>query len=444
MNDLLNLQWFSGDVGGQMAPVIEFFGLIFSCVITLVGFCIVGSSILKNSMHGLYASSPKFWDRVYEVKTAQAKNESGNKVMKLIGTITSFLLSLLPNIKALTDFENSKMDAKHYFMKAIPAMCVVIFIGVFIYLGYPMQVAGKFSQFGTFAFDMVMDNMDPEAMVEAIPADLAFLKYQTDNAATDEDKAANKIAREAASSAIGTLTANGEMTKEARQATALQIESQVLQLTNGDYAQYCDTERYRMTVTAAVSQTGARTFSRQRGSADSDGVVVFNDGIDMSILPTGVTFDVSNWYLYWTVTFTPKALKQVSSNVSVVMTVPSSAVTKSGKDKLVIDLNSVAGQSSGYVTANSGRTVMCGSTKFVTQDSTKNQIVLKCVNGNIDDHANLTLSNAARYKIGTSNCLITEIKVGGSSVSFSAEDGTKFSFGEDPQNIANANASGTN
>ena len=68
MDELLNLNWFSGDVTGPVQPVVEAIGAGASVIISVVGFLIVCSSILKNSTHGLYAVSPKFWDRVYDVK----------------------------------------------------------------------------------------------------------------------------------------------------------------------------------------------------------------------------------------------------------------------------------------------------------------------------------------------------------------------------------------
>ena len=273
MDELLNLNWFSGDVTGPVQPVVEAIGAGASVIISVVGFLIVCSSILKNSTHGLYAVSPKFWDRVYDVKQEGIRSEAAtgggnNQISKFIGTFTSFFLSLLPNVKAMTDFEKTQMDAKHYFMKSIPMMCVAIFIGVFIYLGYPAQVAGKFSQFGTFTLDMVMDAMDPEAIAESIPTEMALLKYQTENASTDPDKVANKIAHAAMSALTTTARSKGDITREALQSCLDTLEPKLIDLANVDYVQYADSDAYKWTVESKVNMAGQRTFSRQNGEAD--------------------------------------------------------------------------------------------------------------------------------------------------------------------------------
>lgn len=242
MNELLNLEWFSGDVGGYVGPAINVIGIIASCIISIVGFAIVLSSILKNATHGLYAVSPKFWDRVYDVKMGQvAADSSGTgiagNINKVLGTVTSVTLGLLPNVKALTDFEKTQMDIKHYFIKSIPAMCVAIFVGVFIYLGYPSQVAGKFSQIGTFAIDGVLASMDPQTIVETIPELMTKPKLSTDSAVTSEDKLANQIAYAAESVLTSYLNANGvDIPKENRQAYALQIEEAVINTVANRYA----------------------------------------------------------------------------------------------------------------------------------------------------------------------------------------------------------------
>lgn len=436
MNELLNLSWFSGDVNGHMAPVINTIGIVASCVISLVGFMIVVSTILKNSMHGLYAVSPKFWDRVYEVKQADLRAASGNQsnqISKLIGNITSFGLSLLPNVKALTDFEETQMDAKHYFMRAIPMMCVALFIGVFIYLGYPAQVAGKFSEFGTAAIDMVMDNVNPEAIVESIPEQLALLKYQTDNAASDTDKVANEVARKAINALVGTAAMHGDMTKEAKQECLVAIEDEAIKLANSVYAQYADASMYKWSVTSSVSETGPRTFSRQNGVADSNGVVVFNDSIDVSTLPMGVTFDTSNWSVYWTITFTPIAQKQTSKVSGIRLNVPNSrASVNTGSRTITFDFSNAGAEISAatdkIITDGSGnryRITAAGKTSFtVTAVDSKTDVSLSKI---------FTVSSGLwYYGPNNSKCKVTSITIDGSELKMETDTGKTYNFGEDP------------
>lgn len=454
MDELLNLNWFSGDVNGAVFPIVEFIGSFASCVISIVGFLIVVSSILKNATHGLYAVSPKFWDRVYDVKQEGIRSEAAtgggnNQISKFIGTISSFLLSLLPNVKALTDFEKSPMDAKHFFMRSIPVMCVAIFIGVFIYLGYPAQVAGKFSQIGTFTMDMVMDAVDPKAIVESIPTELVLLNYQTENAATDNDKLANQIAKASIQALVGKLTSVGEMTKESKQACLSAIEAEAINKSNTDYVAYADSGIYKWSVTASVSTEGQRTFARQNGQADADGTIVFNESLSLSTLPTGVTFDVSNWYLYYTVVFTPVAHKEVSSVKSATVTLEASKIPYMSANKTVeFDFSSFAGSSTASITLSSGRKVSSDNgCTFKTKSSSGNVLIIELDSYDTNKYSNptdavqacnsFTFQKGLWYTIDGSRCTITQITKGGSGCQFSA-GGATFSFGDNPANLSSS------
>ncbi len=452
MDELLNLNWFSGDVTGPVQPVVEAIGAGASVIISVVGFLIVCSSILKNSTHGLYAVSPKFWDRVYDVKQEGIRSEAAtgggnNQISKFIGTFTSFFLSLLPNVKAMTDFEKTQMDAKHYFMKSIPMMCVAIFIGVFIYLGYPAQVAGKFSQFGTFTLDMVMDAMDPEAIAESIPTEMALLKYQTENASTDPDKVANKIAHAAMSALTTTARSKGDITREALQSCLDTLEPKLIDLANVDYVQYADSDAYKWTVESKVNMAGQRTFSRQNGEADADGVVIYNDGISCSDLPMGVTYDVSDWYLYWTITFTPKAQKATKSAKNATVTLASSNIQIDTTNKTVtFDFSSYAISGDAAITLSADRQVKSDNgCKFKSISGSQNVIVLKLASYDTSKYADeaaaladcktFQFQKGPMYVVGGARCMVTQITKGGNGCSFSA-DGATFTFGDNPSNLS--------
>ena len=442
MNELLNLEWFSGDVGGTMAPVINFIGMLASCVISLVGFSIVLSTILKNSMHGLYAVSPKFWDRVYELKTADARanGNSSNWLTKFIGGITSFLLMLLPNVKAMTDFENTQMDAKHYFMKSIPMMCVAIFIGVFIYLGYPAQVAGKFSEAGTYATDMLLANMDPETIVDNIPKQFISVKLQTDKSSNVGDQAVNAVARTAISVLNTRLDQVGDFPKESRQQVALNIEAEVLkQVSNNEnsVADYLyNTDKYDMSAEAHVSERGAPPTLRGEGVPGTDGIVVFRHSIPVDNLETGVVTDVSNWYLYWDITFKPKALKVVSGTFDVTLYLDKSAWDIRG-DEVAIKLPSGA---TGNFTASSGTKFKSGDNVFAVKSSSAEEIVLRVSAGSADGISTLSMANGFKYRINNTTCRIKEIKFGAGSSGFKTEDGQTFGFDTDPKELSETSA----
>lgn len=145
--ELFDPNWSTGNM--EANPVTSFIHnvgtVVAVSVISIIGFGIVVSSIVKNSAAGLYCANPHFWDKVATAKTrkieegmksAFTKEWSGNRIMAVGGSIETVLLSLFPNVKSYTDFSGGQaLDPKGYFMKAIPAMVVVVFMGVLIFYG---------------------------------------------------------------------------------------------------------------------------------------------------------------------------------------------------------------------------------------------------------------------------------------------------------------------
>lgn len=456
MSDLLNLEWFSGDINSRIAPLFQLLGTGASWVISIVGFAIVWSSILKNSSAGLYAVNTKFWDRVDEVKKAKLlgqnpinseaaqrlNNGSSNEVMQVLGSVGAVLLSFMPNVKAMTDFENETLDVKSYFMKAIPMMCVAIFVGIFIWLGYPARIAGKFGDFSTSAIDMVLINVDPVAWVETVPEKLAVLKFpQTDGAKDDVSKYENKIASAAANKVVGAITAKGDMTKESKLATAAAIESWVIESCEGGgtpFADYCDSDKYKFSVSAAVSYTGARDISRVHNVVNSDGVATFALQKAISDFPTGTTVDISQWYITCFLEFTPKALRETKSTYECEMTVPNSMAANAGNGSKTFTVSEtgngklVVGDRKTCSAVVNGQEVTCsinhasGSSSFSIVGSTVSDL------SGVMEFTGIT---GMYYEVNGTKHKVKTIKIGGGEVSFQAigDSSVSWKFGDDPQ-----------
>jgi hypothetical protein len=329
-NSLFNVEWTTGDLNIKAVSVVaKYLGIVAAAVISIVGFGIVWAAILKNAMSGLYAVAPKFWDRVDEVKKAGIRNgeaagkiaQGNNEVMKLLGSITGFLLSICPNVKAMTDFDTEMLDAKAYFMRSIPLMCLSIFIGVFIFFGYPSQVAEKVSEFGTGIFDVVLTNIDPHEWVESLPDKLAVLKFSTDGSMNEFDKCVNKVARKAATTYVGTV----EMTKEKRLDAALAIESWVITQMQ-ECSEYCDSDKYDMSVTATIYKTANYPDVSTVNGQVQDGNAQFAWVVgctDVFTPNTANDEEVAGWTMRVDVRFTGKASSGETSNADVTMSVPS-------------------------------------------------------------------------------------------------------------------------
>ena len=148
----------------------------FTMAITATAFFIISSAMLKNVCAGAYCSNNKFWDKVDEAH----KKKEGVAFMSYVtglkdnmqnlspAGLKDAILAIIPNFKALTDFEDATMEPKHYWMKAIPQMLVCIIIGVFIYNGYYRDTASMVGDFGSAICDRVFSSVDPVAFVDVL------------------------------------------------------------------------------------------------------------------------------------------------------------------------------------------------------------------------------------------------------------------------------------
>ena len=179
--DLFSKAWTEGNLY-RIQGLVSKLGSFAGTVISIVGFGIVIFSILKNAMSGLYVVNPTFWDKVDDIKSqaiagmqgtigelAGSVRGNGNYAAQKVGGIFTFMLGLIPNIKALTDFDDgAPVDKKQYFMKSIPLLIAQIFIGMMIFFGYPAKIAEWIGSGATYAVAAVINNVDPIEVVQGI------------------------------------------------------------------------------------------------------------------------------------------------------------------------------------------------------------------------------------------------------------------------------------
>ena len=173
----------------------------FMAVISFVSFFIISASCLRNVLAGAYCVFPKFWDGVHDAHqmTNELSISSAMSGMKgatswTAGSITKFLMGLLPDIKVLTDFENAEKDSidyKQYFMKAIPQCVVAVFVGVFIYNGLYRDVMSVTSRFGVTVASHAMQSIKPDAILEQMTNITVNIDYPTKGADYGTDLIAN-------------------------------------------------------------------------------------------------------------------------------------------------------------------------------------------------------------------------------------------------------------
>lgn len=332
--DLFSEAWTEGNLYA-ISDLVEMLGSFCCTVISIVGFGIVIFSILKNAMSGLYVVNPTFWDKVDDIKN-QAVNgmsgtvnelvgkSNGNYAAQKVGGLFTFLLGLIPNIKALTDFDDGvPVDKKQYFMKSIPLLVAQIFIGMLIFFGYPAKIAEWIGDGATYAVNAIITNVDPIEVVAGISDEFTVYTLATDGSQIPLEQVINKMSQEMASVV---KTRYSDIEKQPMQETAYAIETNLLtQFTDSDSVLSMvlgSTEGYNINITASAQASVPTVSSSYRlvnsGSQvyyaqATNGTYSFKYWIQAQSLPMGVPDVSSTDYLVWTITATPVAVSNTST-----------------------------------------------------------------------------------------------------------------------------------
>ncbi len=176
VSDIMNNSRFQGAIENIefLTNLVDYW---FTMVITLTAFFIISAAMLKNACAGAYVSNHKFWDKVAEAhEKTEALSIAGIKdyftgkqfMQTSAGGVRDFLLGLVPNIKAMTDFDDADIEPKQYFTKAIPQMLGCIIIGVFIYNGFYRDAASTVGNFGSEICTRIFCSLDPAAFLDKV------------------------------------------------------------------------------------------------------------------------------------------------------------------------------------------------------------------------------------------------------------------------------------
>lgn len=370
--DLFNASWTEGNLY-KIQGVTDALGTFACWIISVVGFGMVIFAIAKNALSGLYVVNPKLWDKVDDLKKASIsgveslKNvniggQKGNAAFQKIGGALAFFINLLPNVKELTDFEDGdEIDKKQYFMKSLPMCIIYIFIGMFIFFGYPSKVANWVGTAGTACVDMVLNNVDPEATIASVSGKFINVKFSTDGAKDAYSKNINESAKAAYTALTGTLT---DMTKDSRQESAYNIETYILNATTGLGDTIGAEEGFDFGVTASYYTTMPTFVNENSGwtnigngvymSANSSGDISYKIAIPISGIPHGSTMSTGSDYIEVTMSVTAVAtsgtnLSGVNIYASFKENIPTKVFHDTGDNKkMYLDLSN-AGKYVTYV-----------------------------------------------------------------------------------------------
>lgn len=171
--DILKDDRFSGAMS-SIKWLTEMVDNWFIQIITVVAFFIIAMSLLKNAMAAAYCAFPKFFNKVDQAHQSNAALKFSKEGMKEFASqisnrpISDVILGIIPNLKAFTDFEDMDMSPKQYFLKAVPQMCAMVILGIFIYNGYYRDVSATVGSTGAAIVNNFLSSVDPEKAVNTI------------------------------------------------------------------------------------------------------------------------------------------------------------------------------------------------------------------------------------------------------------------------------------
>lgn len=327
--DLFSSEWTEGNLY-QIQPFVNVLGT-FSCwVISIVGFGIVIFSILKNALSGLYVVNPSFWDKVDQVKTQAVQGvgstvqqyTGGNAFSQKLGGIVVFLLNLIPNVRALTDFDDgAPVDKKQYFTKSLILLVAQVFIGMMIFFGYPSKIANWIGSGGTYVMAAVINNVDPVEVVNKVSDSFVTYSLSTDGSQDALEQNVNSMTLDMVR-AIGTRYS--DMSKNNVQDIALLIESKLLNALECEGARRVLGANQGYVVNSnATIQSGMPSVSQSYKDVGNgvymamatNGTVTYRYWISASSILTSqhTTKLGADDYLVWSISATPRAVSDIST-----------------------------------------------------------------------------------------------------------------------------------
>ena len=107
----------------------------------LSALALVYSIILLTLSKVIYATSPKFWDRVYYEKETHFKGGVADSTdsNESVSSINILLLRMLPNVRVLANLGDREYNPKEYVMEVLLAFCLLATISYVFYSGLLMR-----------------------------------------------------------------------------------------------------------------------------------------------------------------------------------------------------------------------------------------------------------------------------------------------------------------
>lgn len=328
-NNLFNPQWTQGRLE-SIAPVVSIVSMISVWIISLGGLFLVVLPIIRFVINAIVVSAPRLCEKVDEAHKASLGFDKNN----ILGSGLTLFLKIVPNFKALSDFERGIQDPKTFFLKGIPMFCTYTFIGTFVHYGYFSKFGQKFSQMTLGAIDMILDNVDPQAAVEALPTLYAKPKFNSEDSSNPKDKAMYTISK-ALYARMSSEYSN--LTKEARVSLARQIDNKIGSLINEEpFPKYTGEDKYEFK--PEVKITGYIEGSKDTAEKYNEKTFthVFHKYIPVSAFDLGIPDDTSQHEIDITVRVVEHSEKNTNPSVNATAMITGYAYKDASSNQLIL------------------------------------------------------------------------------------------------------------
>lgn len=306
VNDILRNDRFSGAIS-SIQVITDFVDIWFIRVISVISFFIISAALLKNVCAGAYVSNDKFWDQVDEAHKA---NEAislaqiggfitgGGWQQASTGSVKKFLFGIIPNIKALTDFEDADIEPKAYFMRSIPQMIACVCIGIFIYNGYYRDTAAQVGQMGSVIIDKTLNSVDPESLVNTVFNSTSWPDFPWKG----DQSTQGKMYQELCNTTKGLVNSNytGLNSASAKAQVVANISTKIQNVVGGSTGElFPDGSEYMYTISgiksyvSVESATDPKDTLRVISGTPMESDVTYMLALDMQSIVSGVTTDIS-------------------------------------------------------------------------------------------------------------------------------------------------------
>lgn len=350
--DILNNPRFEGAIS-SIEWLTDYIDVGFGMAITLVAFLIILVAMFKNVLAAAYCAYPKFWNKVNDAHT---KNKDAGIIKQIQEaangmkggtqsvTVGEIIMGVLPDIKAMTDFEADTLSPKTYFMKAIPQMIVCVIIGAFIYNGYYRDVTSKVVDVGSTLLQRTLLECDPVAMYDQFTGSAGRPVFRSDNSVDDEGKLQNRIATSLYTSIIGTY--KDITSADAKRQLADKCDDMAADLVaeiKAKSAEYIDESKYKPALTSVWSSADVPDIGDKCGTiTNKDGSKSYQHAACLAIMSHGIPTSQSHpdyEHIVVRIVFEPQNTKGRSESYNdLVMIVPYSTSTSA------IDFTNIAGK----------------------------------------------------------------------------------------------------